>query len=307
VKSRIVAARLGEARHDRLDASRDALYRPALRPTVFAPGLRIADIGIDATCAELSRLAYAPFESDEAQRRRLVETLESLGLTTWMGFNALATGTEAFAAIDSEHGGAFVVFRGTAPGDIKDLANDLNVRPGAWVGGGNVHAGFSTAFASVLTEIEAWLERHAARSTLTLAGHSLGAALATLAMSRWQATRLVTFGCPRVGDEKFAATIVKENAVRYVGCCDVVCNVPPAGTWYADAGSMHRSMARQDVRYAGRDDIAADGRTRAANFWWRARPRQRARARIADQPDQLRARAGPIRLPQSPCVGDRAG
>jgi len=241
------------------DASRDALYRPALRPTVFAPGLQIADIGIDATCAELSRLAYVRFESDDAQRRRLIDMLESLGLTSWMGFNAPATGTEAFAAIDNERGDAFVVFRGTAPGDIKDLATDLNVRPVAWAGGGNVHAGFSTGFSSVVAEIETWLEKHAARSTLTLAGHSLGAALATLAMSRWRASRLVTFGCPRVGDEKFAATIVNENAVRHVGCCDVVCNVPPAGAWYADAGSM-RYIDRRGVVGATLDvtDIAAD-------------------------------------------------
>ncbi|HET7065783.1 MAG TPA: lipase family protein [Rudaea sp.] len=241
------------------DASRDALYRPALRPTVFASGMQIADIGVDATCAELSRLAYVPFESDEGQRRRLIEILDSLGLSSWIGFNAPATGTEAFAAIDSERGDAFVVFRGTAPGDIKDLATDLNVRPVAWAGGGNVHAGFSTGFSSVIAQIETWLEKHAARSTLTLAGHSLGAALATLAMSRWQASRLVTFGCPRVGDKEFAATIVNDNAVRYVGCCDVVCNVPPAGAWYSDAGSMRyidrSGLVRVTLDAAG---IAAD-------------------------------------------------
>lgn len=241
------------------DASRDALYRPAQRPTVFVPGMRIADIGIDATCAELSRLAYLPFESDDAQRRRLIEILESLGLASWAGFNAPATGTEAFAAIDSERGDAFVVFRGTAPGDIKDLATDLNVRPVGWAGGGNVHAGFASAFASVCAEIETWLEQHAARTTLTLAGHSLGAALATLAKSRWPGGRLITFGCPRVGDEKFAATIVNDSAVRYVGCCDVVCNVPPTGTWYAHSGSM-RYIDRSGVVHAALDaaDIAAD-------------------------------------------------
>lgn len=221
------------------DASRDALYRPALRPTVFAPGSRIADIGLDAACAELSRLAYLAFEVDAAQRRLLVEALERLGLSAWTGFDAPTTGTEAFAAIDSDSGDAFVVFRGTAPGDIKDLGTDLNVRPVAWAGGGNAHAGFSAAFASVGEEIETWLGRNAARAALTLTGHSLGAALATLAMSHWRASRLVTFGCPRVGDEKFAATIADENAVRYVGCCDIVCNVPPAGAWYADTGSMH--------------------------------------------------------------------
>jgi hypothetical protein len=241
------------------DASRDALYRPAQRPTVFAPGMRIADIGVDATCAELARLAYLQFECDDEQRRRLVEILESLGLVSWTGFNATGTGTVAFAAIDSESGGAFVVFRGTAPGDIKDLATDLNVRPVAWAGGGNVHAGFASAFASVCTKIETWLEQHAARSTLTLAGHSLGAALATLAQSRWQASRLVTFGCPRVGDEKFSATIVNANSVRHVGCCDVVCNVPPAGTWYADSGSM-RYIDRSGAVHASPDaaDISAD-------------------------------------------------
>jgi hypothetical protein len=220
------------------DASREALYRPGSRPTVFVPGSRISDIGIDAACAELSRLAYLPFESDDAARRRLIETLGSLGLTSCTVFNAPATGTEAFAAIDSERGDVFVVFRGTAPGDIKDLATDLNVRPVAWAGGGNAHAGFSAAFESVCAEIQTWLDNHATRSTLAFAGHSLGAALATLAMSRWQGSRLVTFGCPRVGDDTFAATIVNENAVRYVGCCDIVCNVPPAGAWYADAGSM---------------------------------------------------------------------
>jgi hypothetical protein len=220
------------------DASRDALYRPALRPTLFTPGSRISHIGVDAACAELSRLAYLAFENDDAQRSQLILAVESLGLSGWTGFNVPATGTEAFAAIDNATGDAFVVFRGTAPGDIKDLGTDLNVRPIAWTGGGNVHAGFATAFDSVRGEIQAWLDRNAARSTLTLAGHSLGAALATLAMSQWQATRLITFGCPRVGDARFAETITPGVSTRYVGCCDIVCNVPPAGNWYADAGSM---------------------------------------------------------------------
>jgi len=263
------------------DASREALYRPGLRPTVFVPGSRIAAIGIDAACAELSRLAYLPFESDDAQRRRLIDTLESLGLTSCTVFNAPATGTEAFAAIDRERGDAFVVFRGTAPGDIKDLATDLNVRPVGWTVGGNVHAGFSTAFASVCTEIETWLQSHATRSTLTLAGHSLGAALATLAMSRWQGSRLVTFGCPRVGDDKFAATIVNENSVRYVGCCDIVCNVPPAGAWYADAGSM-RYIDRSGVLGAVSDSahIAAD----------RANARREYLAKYATRPGNVLVR-----------------
>lgn len=81
-------------------------------------------------------------------------------------------------------------------------------------------------------------DQRAARASLVLAGHSLGAALATLAMSQWRANRLATFACPRVGDAGFAATIAPSASMRYVGCCDIVCSVPPAGNWYADAGSM---------------------------------------------------------------------
>jgi hypothetical protein len=214
------------------DASRDALYRPALRATVFSAG---APIGGDALCAEASRLAYLAFENDAAQRRELIDALGRVGLGRWAGFHARQTGSEAFAA-RSDDGDAWVVFRGTVPGDFADLGTDLDARPVAWPEGGNVHAGFAAAFASIGGEIADWLEQHAPGAALTLTGHSLGAALATLAMSRWRARRLVTFGCPRVGDAAFAATIAAAASARYVDCCDIVCNVPPLALGYVDAG-----------------------------------------------------------------------
>jgi len=100
-------------------------------------------------------------------------------------------------------------------------------------------------------------------------------------MSRWQGSRLVTFGCPRVGDDKFAATIVNENTVRYVGCCDIVCNVPPAGAWYADAGSMRyvdrSGVVRNTIDVTG---IAAD----------RASARREYLARYATRPGNVLVR-----------------
>jgi pimeloyl-ACP methyl ester carboxylesterase len=61
-------------------------------------------------------------------------------------------------------------------------------------------------------------------------GHSLGAALATLAADRYPATRGVcTFGCPRVGDNTFAAAFNANRAnktLRYVNHHDVVTHVP---------------------------------------------------------------------------------
>ena len=238
------------------DASRDALYRPALRPTVFATG---SSVSADALCAECSRLAYLQFDRDVGQRRQLVEALALAELSQCEVFSDAKTGTQAYAAISDSSGDALIVFRGTVPGDIADLATNINVRPVRWHLGGNVHGGFSAAFESVRVAIEAWLGRHAAESTVTVTGHSLGAALATLAMARWRTGRLVTFGCPRVGDAEFVASIEAKRCVRYVGCCDIVCNVPPASPWYCDHGRMRyvdRTGAIRDT--ASNADVSAD-------------------------------------------------
>jgi hypothetical protein len=67
---------------------------------------------------------------------------------------------------------------------------------------------------------------------LLLTGHSLGAALATLAASvvpadRRAQTLLCTFGSPRVGDETFGASLGGLTHFRYAGARDLVTWVPP--------------------------------------------------------------------------------
>jgi triacylglycerol lipase len=218
------------------DASRNALYHPALRPTVLCDGMELTP---DALCAECSRLAYLHFESDAAQRQQLIDALACASLTQWAGFNDAASGSEAFAAIDRNSGAVLVAFRGTEPGDFTDLGTDISVRPTPWAKGGNVHSGFAAGFEGIRAEIERWMERFGRGAAVTVTGHSLGAALATLAMSSWQVQRLVTFGCPRVGDKQFVATIDTRTCVRYVDCCDIVCTVPPLSPWYADTGPRH--------------------------------------------------------------------
>ncbi len=238
------------------DASRDALYRPALRPSVFAAAAAVAR---DALCAECSRLAYLHFESDPAQRRQLTDALACAGLTQWTGFDDAGSGTEAYGVVHEASGEILVAFRGTEPGDITDLGTDINIRPTPWSMGGNVHAGFAAAFEGVRAEIERWIGQHGGHAALTVTGHSLGAALATLAMSRWRPRRLVTFGCPRVGDKAFVATLDLKASVRYVDCCDIVCTVPPASAWYADSGPKRyidrAGIVRDSISEA---DVTAD-------------------------------------------------
>jgi pimeloyl-ACP methyl ester carboxylesterase len=75
------------------------------------------------------------------------------------------------------------------------------------------------------------LDRLAPGRTLWFCGHSLGAALATLAADLYPDTRGVcTFGTPRIGDRTFSVGFSERFAgrsLRYVNGHDVVAHVPP--------------------------------------------------------------------------------
>jgi hypothetical protein len=220
------------------DASRSALMNPGLREPVFGrdapPPPTLA-----ALCAECARLAYLHFERDTAAQRRLVDALAAMGLSDWQGFSDAATGTQAYAAIITRTGQPLVAFRGTEPDQITDLGIDLIATLVNWPGGGRVHAGFARAFDSVQRPLAAWLARSGSAAPPVFTGHSLGAALATLAASTWRSSLHFTFGSPRVGDSEFVATIDLATATRFVNCCDIVTRLPPITPGlYAEAGPM---------------------------------------------------------------------
>jgi hypothetical protein len=205
--------------------TRQALYTPQIGPTVLAPGLAATEALLAAECA---RLAYKKFDRDRRARDEVIAALAAAEYGDVAFFTA--AGTDAFAAVRASSANVVVAFRGTER-DPRDLATDLKVWKTAWPGGGLVHAGFAKAFAAIWPPVERWLAAHRGRPLL--AGHSLGGALATLAASACGEARLVTFGCPRVGDAAFLATLAGVDVTRYVGCCDVVCRVPPARFGFA--------------------------------------------------------------------------
>lgn len=102
---------------------------------------------------------------------------------------------------------------------------DLEALLVPWTPGGRAHAGFKEGFDLLWPDLERWLDGHPGRWLFT--GHSLGAALATLAASRKRPARLVTFGSPRVGDPTFVETLSEVEVARYVDCCDIVTHLPP--------------------------------------------------------------------------------
>lgn len=142
-----------------------------------------------------------------------------------------------------------LVFRGSdEPIDwLSNLGVDLN----RWVGAGHVHEGFRDAFETVWPEIEQALNED--DSPVYYAGHSLGAAMATLAAARRSPRALYTYGSPLVGDKIFVESLAGVRAYRIVNNRDVVTTLPPL-LGYHHAGDLHYITHDGDVM-VNPDDI----------------------------------------------------
>jgi hypothetical protein len=208
------------------DPSRAALYSPEKRETIFESGRSYAPLQL---AVEAARLAYFHAEKSVTERERLASALARVGFGEPKLFTHRPTETQAFGAYRTSDRMALVSFRGTEPDKLADLATDLEAHTVVWnESAGRVHAGFAEAARGVMPQIREWLDSGCpGRSTLILTGHSLGAALATLAASVLRPTLLVTLGSPRVGDAAFAATVAAIDGARVVDCCDIVTQVPP--------------------------------------------------------------------------------
>jgi triacylglycerol lipase len=150
--------------------------------------------------------------------------------------------TQAYVA--STDSFVIVAFRGTEPGSLGDIVDDAVVALVPW-SHGKVHLGFAGALERVWKALTAVVEPLAASRTVWMTGHSLGAALATLAADRFPATAGVcTLGSPRVGDRIFAAGFnarFADRAARYVNDADIVTHVPtPFPLPYDHAGRLRQ-------------------------------------------------------------------
>jgi hypothetical protein len=183
---------------------------------------------------EAARLAYYRAEESVSERARLADALVRVGFADLVLFVDSKTGATAFAARRSSDGTALLSFRGTRPNDYRDLITDLRANLVAWPeSAGYVHNGFAVFVRALRPQILEWIENAKPDcSKLILAGHSLGAAMATLAATIWRPGWLVTLGSPRVGDAAFIATVEAARIVRLVDCCDAVTDVPPKLSGY---------------------------------------------------------------------------
>jgi triacylglycerol lipase len=168
--------------------------------------------------------------------------------------------TQCFVASNDKF--ALVVFRGSEIWKktekfnlakvLADLMTDVDIRLVKWEQGGKVHRGFNNALDEVWDDLAMHIDKlHRKGLKIWFGGHSLGAALATLAADRCPyAAGVYTIGSPRVGDSDFRDRY-HVQAHRIVNNSDIVAKVPPKGFYrhvgeirfIDDHGRVHDRMA----------------------------------------------------------------
>ena len=131
-------------------------------------------------------------------------------------------------------------FRGTEVTEKSDILADLKSGKNLEACGGKVHVGFKGEINKLWPTISKVLADNP--GNLYVTGHSLGAAMATIAASRMQdrVTALITFGSPRVGNAEFVKSLTVDH-YRVQNNCDDVTKVPFMLMGFAHHGT-HRYM-----------------------------------------------------------------
>lgn len=152
-------------------------------------------------------------------------------------------GTQGFIMANDD--AIVLAFRGTEPKCLRDWMTDARIVLVPGCGQGLVHRGFWDGINRVWDEVSAKLKEFgSAGQPILVTGHSLGAALATLAAAKLQAQgqsvqSLYNFGSPRVGNQNFARWFdahLKTRTFRFVNNSDLVTRVVPRAMFYAHVG-----------------------------------------------------------------------
>ena len=184
------------------------------------------------------------------------EKFKEAGLENVKFFDGQKTGTQLFVTSNDDF--VIVVFRGTEirrrPGRtdfrnvIEDLTTDADILLVDSEQGGEVHRGFKKALDEVWNDLHNYLSgMDKGKRTIWFTGHSLGAALATLAADRYGNVRgLYTFGSPRVGDLEFKKDF-HIKTYRFVNNSDIAARVPPP-VLYCHVGELKYIDAKGQIQ-----------------------------------------------------------
>jgi hypothetical protein len=200
--------------------------------------------------AELSRLVYRHDvgEPDPLQPSR-TSFLAAVGLRQIAFFQSRQVGTQAFLVETiSAPRFAALVFRGTEQ-NFCDWVTDLKTVPTQIATSDvRVHDGFEEALDAVWSSVSRALAD--LDCPVFYAGHSLGAALATIAASRRPTEAVYTFGSPRVGNKAFAALLRSVALYRIVDDTDIVTTLPLEEMGFTHVGELHQIGTEPPARVA---------------------------------------------------------
>lgn len=175
------------------------------------------------------------------------DAAEGTATATQWGFsrNQFIDRRESQCLVMASNSAIVITFRGTEPGKLKDWMSDLDLQ---FVDGpfGQVHNGFHLALAHIWDDLNDCVTAFQDQGqSLWLTGHSLGAALATLAAAHWRKRDkpvhgLYHFGAPRVGDRVFERTFNQDFGTRnfrFVNNADLVTRVPLRTMGFSHCGT----------------------------------------------------------------------
>jgi len=149
-------------------------------------------------------------------------------------------GAQVYLVSNKDH--TTIAFRGTEVTQFSDVVADLKAWKTKSKVSGKVHDGFYDEVEKVWKSIIFELSTMHKGKSLSICGHSLGAAMATICAARLSKAGyklvLYTYGSPRVGNRTFAKSI---------GCChhrwvnnnDAVTKVPMAIMFFKHHGKLH--------------------------------------------------------------------
>ena len=147
---------------------------------------------------------------------------------------------------------------------LDDDVLDLRFRLVGFDGGGSVHEGFKSGLDAIwesrLKPRLDELKQQKPERRIWFTGHSLGAALATLAAARYKDVQgLYTFGSPLVGDSDFKSAFPSDIPVyRFVNNNDVVATVPPVGLYQQLVPRLGRYEHIGHLKYIESDGAIID-------------------------------------------------
>jgi pimeloyl-ACP methyl ester carboxylesterase len=201
--------------------------------------------------AEASFAAYDTFDATGRGRIELSPLIDA-------GYSISPRTNGATQLLAIENADALIVaFRGTrldgftvpfmggkgVAANWADVVTDASFLPAMLDGDAFVHHGFLQAFRAIESDLDGIVSPALdAGRAVWFCGHSLGAALATIAAHQYRGRvlGLYTFGSPRVGNGHFvdALSAAVPNIFRFVHHRDIVTTVPPEGL--PVAGNLER-------------------------------------------------------------------